>query len=224
MADLFRGEGKAERHAFLGVAVDAVGIDLLHERGDRVGPRLVRLVGALVPHHHGKEHADAAAMEVGDHPADAFDAAGHGLHHLELVAVIDAHVGIGGPDQYRVDAAVALFEVVEITVHSVAAGDRIVEVAVVDHHLRLHEAGLGPLEGGQRVARGIVGDANAALRAPVLDVAEPALMGECGARRLQRSFPGEVQVHAVGRGNLLSSGRIQCVLRVGCKRTSERYA
>ena len=140
----------------------------LHERGDGVGPGLVGRAGALVPHHHGEEDADAAAVEVGDHLANAFDAAGHGLDHLQLVAVVDAHVWIGGPDEHGVDAAVAFFEIVEIAVDGVAAGDGVIEVAVLDHHLRLDEAGLGPLERGQFVARWVEGGADAALGAPVL--------------------------------------------------------
>ena len=150
-------------------------------------------VRSFVPHHHGEEHAHAAAMEVGDHLANAFNAAGHGLDHLELVAVVDAHVRIGGPDEHGIDAAVAFFEIVEIAVDGVAAGDGVVEVAILDHHLRLHEAGLGPAEGGQLVARGVEGGADAALGAPVLDVAEPALVCVGSAARLLRIVPGVVE-------------------------------
>ena len=117
-----------------------------HQRGNGIRPWLARIVRAFVPHHHGEEHAHAAAMEIRDHLAHAFDAAGHGLDHLELIAVVDAHVGIGGPDQHGIDAAIALFEIVEIAVDRVVAGDGVVEIAVLHHHLRLDEAGLGPLE------------------------------------------------------------------------------
>ena len=78
-------------------------------------------VRAFVPHHHGKEHAHAAAMKVGDHLPHALDAARHGLDHLKLVAIVDPHVRIGRPHQHRIDAAVALFQIVEIAVDGVAA-------------------------------------------------------------------------------------------------------
>ncbi len=148
MTDLVGSEREGERHTVLRVAVDAVGADLLHELGDRIGPVCSGIACSLIPHHHRKEDAHAAAMKVGDHLFHAFDAAGHGAHHVVLIAVVDAHVRIGRPDENRIDAAVSLLEVVEIAIDRVLAGDRIVEVAVVHHHLRLNEAGLGPLQFG----------------------------------------------------------------------------
>ena len=70
----------------------------------------------------GKEDAHAAAMKVGDHLSNAFDAAGHGLDHLELVAVVDAHVGVGRPDEDGVDSAIAFFEIVEVAIDGVTPG------------------------------------------------------------------------------------------------------
>ena len=120
-------------------------------------------------------------------------------------------------DQTRtaVDAAVALVEVVEVAVDGVAAGDGVVEIAVLDHHLGLDEAGLGPLEGGELVTGGVVAGADAALGAPMLEVAQPELMGVWSARGGVRSFPGIVQVDALGGGDLLSLGGILRVLRGG---------
>src|ERR1039457_4353677 len=112
---------------------------------------------SFVPHHHGEEHADAAAMEISDHLAYTVDTAGHGFDHLQLIAIIDSHVRVGGPNQHSIDAAVAFVQVVEITVDRVAAGDRVVDIAIVDHHLRLYETGLRPLKRRHLVARGIVG-------------------------------------------------------------------
>ena len=79
-------------------------------------------------------------MKISNHLPHAFHAAGHRAHHILLVPVVDSHVWIGGPDEHGVDAAVALFQVVEITVNGVFSGDWIVEVAVMHHHLRLNEA------------------------------------------------------------------------------------
>ena len=103
------------------------------------------------------------------------------------------------------DAAVTEVEIGQIAVYGVFARDGIVEVAILDHHLRLHEAGLGPLQRGDCVARGIVSDSDAALVAPVGDVGEPAIMRGREAARGERAFPGIVQIHAVGHGYLLSA-------------------
>ena len=217
MADLLRRLRECQRNAVLCVAVNAVGADLLHPRGYSLRPWLRRLTRSLIPHHHGEEHAHAAAMEVGDHLAHAFETAWHRRNHVQLVTVIHAHVWIGGPHQHRVNTAVALFQVVEIAIHGVAAGHRVVEVAVLDHHLRLDKAGLCPAGLRLFVACRVVARANAAFRPPMLQVFEPEFVRVCSATCLHPIFPGVVQVQAVGRRNLLSLGRILRVLRCGCE-------
>src|SRR5262249_28099532 len=62
MPDLFCGERKTERYAILCITVDPICIDLLHEGRNCIGPRLRGLMRALIPHHHGKEHAHATLM------------------------------------------------------------------------------------------------------------------------------------------------------------------
>ena len=41
--------------------------------------------------------------------------------------------------RYCIDPTVALFKVIEITVNCVLARNGVIEVAILDHHLRLHE-------------------------------------------------------------------------------------
>ena len=136
-------------------------------------------------------------------------------NHVELVAIVDAHVGIGGPDQHRVDAAIALLEIVEIAIDGVLAGDGIVEVAILHHHLRLDEAGLRPLERGQIIARTVIADADAPLGAPVLKVLQPVGMRSRSAAGAGHGLPDVVQVHAVGRWNLLAARGVVGVLGAG---------
>ena len=121
MSDFIRGYRERQRHAILRIAVDSIGIDLLHQFGDRMRPRHSRIARSLVPHHHRKQHAHAAAMEVRDHLPHARDAARHAANHVVLIAIVDAHVGIGGPDQYGVDAAIALFQIIQIAVDRIFA-------------------------------------------------------------------------------------------------------
>ena len=90
-------------------------------------------------------------MEVRNHLLHAGDAARHAANQVVLIAIVDSHVWICRPDQDGIDSAVPLFEIVEVTIDGVLAGDRIVEVAILNHHLRLHETGLRPLQCGQIV-------------------------------------------------------------------------
>ena len=216
------GERKGERNPVLRVAVDAVGADRAHALGDRIRPRHARIVRALVPQHHREQHPHAAAMEVRDHAAHALESPGHVLEHVELVAIVDAEVRVRRPDQYRVDATVAALEVVEVAVDRVATGARVVERAIMDHHLRLDERRLRPGERGVGVPRAVMAGADAPLVAPVDDVAQPLgvdrLVAGCGARR---GAAGDAE--ARGTRDQLVAGRVAGILRDrGCGEDREQ--
>ena len=72
--------------------------------------------------------------------------------------------------------AITFVQIVEITINGVLVGEGIVEKAIMHHHLRLHEAGLCPLERGILVARGIEANADETLRAPMRNVGQPVVM------------------------------------------------
>ena len=72
-----------------------------------------------------------------------------------LIAIVDAHVGIGRPNQHRVNASVSLIEVIQITVDGIFMGDRSRRNMILHHHLRLDECGLRPFERRQAIS-GIV--------------------------------------------------------------------
>ena len=84
-------------------------------------------------------------MKIGDHLADARDSARQGANQVMLIAIIDAQIGVGRPDQNCIDSAIALQRVVNIAIYGVAVSRRIVEKTIFDHHLRLNETGLRPL-------------------------------------------------------------------------------
>ncbi len=173
MAGRVRRRAISTRHAAEGVAVDAIGADLLEQAGnrlrhaERLGPR------ARFPRHGGKKHAHAVAMEVRDHVFERRESSRHVSQHVELVAVVDADVGIDRPQQHAVDPAVALLEVFEKAVHGVAPGGRIVEIAVLDHRLRLDEAALRPLQLGPFVDVAAQAGADAALGAILPHLLQP---------------------------------------------------
>ena len=66
-------------------------------------------------------------MEVGNHLRTPATPPGMAADQVVLIAIVDAHIRISRPDQDGIDAAVALFEIVEVSVHRVLARDRIVE-------------------------------------------------------------------------------------------------
>jgi hypothetical protein len=192
MAHLVRGQGKRQGDAVLGIAVNAVSADLLHEGGDRVRPGATWISRSLVPHHHGKQHPHAAEMKVSNHLLQAIDAARHGANHVVLITIVDAHIWIGSPDQDSIDAAIALVEVVQVAINRVLPALRIVEVAVMHHHLRLDETGLRPLQSRYLIPCAIVANANAALCPPMGDICKPLLMSKGRAGRVA-SLPRAAQ-------------------------------
>ena len=107
MAGVVRGLAELAADAAHRVAVDAVGADGLHVAGGGVPERHALRPRAHVPGHDREEHADAAAVEVGDHLPQARQPAGHVVQQVVLVAVVDADVRIDRPDQHGIDAAVA---------------------------------------------------------------------------------------------------------------------
>ena len=205
MSNFVGGFRERQRNAVLRVAVDSVGADISHDFRDRVGPRLAGIARALVPHHHREKHAHSALVKVGDHLPHAGDATRHRANHVVLIAIVDAHIRICGPDQYRVDAAVAFLEIVEIAIDRIFARDRIVEIAILDHHLRLDEARLRPRQRRDFVARAVVADSNETFHAPVPDVGEPRIVLGDRARRYG-ALRAVARVHTRWAGNLFRDG------------------
>jgi len=81
----------------LRITVDAIGAHFGHQFGDGLGPRDTRISSALIPHHHGKQNAHTATVEVGNHLAHSGYAFRHAADHVVLVPVIDTHIRIRRP-------------------------------------------------------------------------------------------------------------------------------
>ena len=152
VSDLVGSCREGEWHSILGVAIDAVGSDLRHQLGNGIRPIHARISGSLVPHHHWEQHANAAAMEISNHSAHSFDPARHIPDHVLLIAIVNSHVWVRRPNEHGVDATVSFLQVVKIPVDRVAMNDWIIEIPVLDHHLRLEETRLSPLEGSEIVS------------------------------------------------------------------------
>src|ERR1700728_585710 len=115
-------------------------------------------------------------MEGGNHLLHTGNTSGHAANHLMLIAIIDSHVWVRWPDQTRLNSTITLFEIVKITIHGVLACDRIIKIPVLNHHLRLHETRLCPLQRGQIIPGAVVADTYATFRSPVRDIGDPRLM------------------------------------------------
>src|SRR5580704_2396814 len=105
-------------------------------------------------------------MEVIHHFAHTWGAARQGTNQVVLIAVINPHVRIGGPDEDRIDATNSVLQIVKVAIDRVFAGYRIIKISLLDHHLRLHEGRAGPLESRQSVSLGAVAYADLALCTP----------------------------------------------------------
>ncbi len=177
MTNLLSGGRERQRHAVLGIAVHPVSANIGHQARKRLRPRSARITRAVVPHHEGKQHAHASGVEVGDHAPDPLEPAGHAEQHVDLIASVDAHIGVGWPNQHGIDAAISLLEVVQEAVDRVAPRRGVVEIAVLHHYLRLYVRALCPFQAGVVVAGDVQPHANATLGAPRPDIGEPRAVG-----------------------------------------------
>ncbi len=167
------GDAIGQRDARKRVAIDAIRADVRQQPRGRLRVGRAGVVRALIPRHRGKKYLDAPAMKIVDHGPDAGNASGQVPDEIVLAAGIDADVRIDGPDQDAVDTPVAAVKIVKVTVDRIAARGRIVEIAILHHHLRLNKIRLGPLQFGTRVLRSVIAHPDEALVAPVHDVRQP---------------------------------------------------
>jgi len=225
MPEPIAGVEERARHAVEGVAVDAVGADRLHDRRQAVPVRATGVAGAVIPGLGRQEHLDPAPVEGIDRALEAVEAAGQVMRQVELVAVVDADVGVDVPDQHRIEATEAPLEIVEVAIDRVLARPDVEEVTVLDHHLRVHEVALRPLQFRAPVVGVVVTDAHQVFAAPVPQFGQPvggafvgvdhplADVGERPARRLARR--GQVAAGGDVRELVLAAQRRRAVVGVG---------
>ncbi len=198
-----------------GVAVHAIGADFGHQLrgGGPVGHAGVARAG--VPRHGRKEHAHAAAVEVFHHLAQRRHAARHVASEVPLAAVVDPDIGIDGPEEHAIDAAITLVEIVQEAIDRVDAALGIVKIAVLHHGLGRDEIFLRPEEFRATVFGVIVSHADQALVAPLLEVGQPGgkFRIAIGAELHQAGDPLRLRRHLAGAGNLVALRRVAGVLR-----------
>ena len=81
-------------------------------------------------------------MKVGHYLLQPLNTAGQIKRQFGLVTVVNSDIGVHVPDQHTVQASKASLQIIEIPVHRVATFYGVIEVAVFDHHLRVHKIAL----------------------------------------------------------------------------------
>jgi len=178
MAGSNGGDAKIGGNAFEGVEVDAVGADLFQELRERGPGRSGFFAGARIPGEDGEEDFDVVTVEIVDKFLESGETAGEIAEEIELVAIVDAKIGIDVPEEDGVDGAEAALGFGEEFFGRVLAGFGVVEGAVPDEELDLGDGALGPGEIGIAVVGIVEAELGASFAAPGLHSGEPG--GEFG--------------------------------------------
>src|SRR5580698_1968146 len=174
----------------------------------------------MVPQNNWKYHLDAATMKVSDHLLNFDNTSRHITKQVILITIVDSDIGIYRPDQYGINTAVALLEIIQIFIYRIFSGDRIVKVTIFDHHLRLDKTGLRPLQFLTFVFLPEIARPKPCIIPPASDVVEPEII------IVRRTDPGWSKRRpnwneTFRSGKLIAIRRVMGVLRCGVK--SEKY-
>src|SRR5580658_9823692 len=176
MAGLVGCRAVSAGHPVEGIAVHAIRANFGHKLGGRDPIWLAHVARAGVPRHAREEDPHTAAMEILDHLAQGWDPARQIASQVPLIAVVDSYIRINRPDQHAIHTAVALVDIAQVAIDRILSGGRIVEIALLGHHLRLNKIALRPEEFGAPVFDIVVAHADEALAPPLAQVAEPGLV------------------------------------------------
>src|SRR5579883_2766829 len=167
---LIRSGAESQRNGAHSVAIDSISSNRGHQMREGLPVGATFGARSLIPRVVGKQHADAMAVKVLNHLPQARDSARHVTNQVKLIAIVNSDVGIGWPDEHGVDAAIALVEIIQVTLDGVPARLWIVEISVVRHHLRLDESLLRPSQFRAVILHAVVADTNPMLHPPVTNI------------------------------------------------------
>jgi hypothetical protein len=155
------------------VEIDAIRSNVRQKLRDRNPRKCTFLACALVPDEDWEEHSHASTVELLDHLAKRWDAAGQVAQEVELAAIVHPQIGIDMPDEDRVYGSDAALGLGQESVNRVFTFLGIVEAAVPNQQLHLGEDMLSPLQLWTVVLRAVVAKANAAVVSPRFEPVEP---------------------------------------------------
>ena len=153
-------------------------------------------------------------MKISDHLLDSRNPAWHRTKQIILVAIVNSDVGIYGPDQYGIDAAVARLQIIQIFVDRIFSRHRIVEVPIFHHCLRLNKTGLRPLQFLAVILPPGIAGPEPCISPPPSDVVEPELIVVRGAG-LGWSERRANRIETFRSRNLIAVRSVVSVLRRG---------
>src|SRR6266550_5026796 len=137
---------ESNRNALKRIKVDPIRIDIFKELRKSNPSRRSLFSRACVPRNEREENLDSVAVKLLNHLTNRGNAAREIAQQIELIAIINAEVGIDVPNQDGIDRTNATFRVVQKTVHRVFARFGVIKGAIPDEHLDLGENLLGPGE------------------------------------------------------------------------------
>src|SRR5947209_9691563 len=141
-----RSQSELNGNALKRIKVDPIRIDIFKELRKSNPSRRSIFSRSCVPRNEREENLDSVAVKLLNHLMNRGNAAREIAQQIELIAVVNAEVGIDVPNQDGIDRTNATFRVVQKTVHRVFACFGVVKRAIPDERLDLGENLLGPGE------------------------------------------------------------------------------
>src|SRR5213594_1960868 len=139
-----RSQSELNGNALKRIKVDPIRIDIFKKLRKSNPSRRSLFSRACVPRNEREENLDSVAVKLLNHLTNRGNAAREIAQQIELIAVVNAEVGIEVPNQDGIDRTNATFRVVQKTVHRVYACFGVVKRAIPDERLDLGENLLGP--------------------------------------------------------------------------------
>src|SRR5947199_6256659 len=124
-----------DRNALKRIKVDPIRIDIFKELRKSNPSRRSLFSRACVPRNEWEENLDSVAVKLLNNLTNRGNAAREIAQQIELIAIINAEVGIDVPNQDGIDRTNATFRVVKKTVHRVFACLGVVKRAISDARL-----------------------------------------------------------------------------------------
>src|SRR5437016_6081227 len=144
MPNCVGSQPELDRNALERVEIYPIRIDIFEELRKSNPSRRSLFSRACVPGNEREENLDSVAVKLLNHLTNRGNAAREIAQQIELIAIINAEVGIDVPNQDGIDRTNATFRVVQKTVHRVFARFGVIKGAIPDEQLDLGENLLGP--------------------------------------------------------------------------------
>ena len=203
-----RRVAKTGGNGFERVEIDPISANLFEQvdDGDAGIGGLVPRAG--VPSEDREENFDVMTVKIGDEFLKPRNAAGKIAQEVELIAIVDADVGINVPEKDNVDGADTFFSFTEKFVDGVLVGPGIVERTVPHEKLHLGKGFAYPCEFRPRVFGAIISQTLKTVGTPGLQIGAPRIVcrgiGWSGKEDFRRRRRIGQRQHAAGNNEAVA--------------------